>query len=356
VAIDWFVKLPFKRALPTSGRVGREDALIVGVIALVALPAAHDVRWTNPYPLPVQPTAITRYLEAHIGLNPGDEFRGRVVTLFPPAPGRAEGSWDAMIAGDVAAYKKTGNDRRFVGLWAFGIPTLQEYSQIIAPATYFWITRGMSSADDKQDMRNHPLITRLNVPLLRLLGVRFVINPAPITGAAELQLVLQDGDDYLYELRDTNLGQFSATTAIRVRDVPEMLQRIRSTADLAAGTFVFEEVPPALAPGAVTIRMERSAIRVTGSSRGTALVVLPFTYSHCYGVSRLDASKGVRLVRVNVGMLGLLFTTDVDATLTMSTGLFNRSNCLIDDSQDYQALALARGGVMIPRGGLVPNN
>jgi hypothetical protein len=53
-------------------------------------------------------------------------FRGRAVTLFPPAPGRAEASWDSMIASDVAVYAKTGNDRRFVGLWAFGIPTLQD--------------------------------------------------------------------------------------------------------------------------------------------------------------------------------------------------------------------------------------
>jgi hypothetical protein len=182
-----------------------------------------------------------------------------------------------------------------------------------------------------------------------------VITPVPIAEATRLQFALQDGDDYLYELRDANLGQYSATTVIRIRDVPDMLQQIRSTADLLDHTFVFEEVPPALAPAAVTIRMERSAIRVTGKSLGTALVVLPFTYSHCYALSRLAKSKGVRLVRANLGMLGLRFTTEVDATLTMSAGLFNHSNCLLTDVQDYERLALAQAARMIPRGGLLPN-
>jgi hypothetical protein len=291
VAVGWTARVPLLRASPTTGLLRREDAWIVAVIALVVLPAVHDVRRSNPYRLPVQPSAITRYLQAHIGLRPGDVFRGRAVTLFPPAPGRAEASWDSMIASDVAVYAKTGNDRRFVGLWAFGIPTLQEYSQIIAPPTYFWLTRAMSSADDKQDMRNHALITRLNVPLLELLGVRFVITPVPITAATRLQFVLQDGDDYLYALGDANLGQYSATTVIRVQDVPDMLRRIRGTADLLDHTFVFEEVPPALAPGAVTVRMERSAISVTGKSQGTALVILPFSYSHCYGLSHLAEAK-----------------------------------------------------------------
>jgi hypothetical protein len=70
-----------------------------------------------------------------------------------------------------------------------------------------------------------------------------------------------------------------------------MLRRIRGTADLLDHTFVFEEVPPALAPGAVTVRMERSAISVTGKSQGTALVILPFSYSHCYGLSHLAEAK-----------------------------------------------------------------
>ena len=353
LAVAWTARWASMRTSPASGVVRHEDAWIVGVIALVVLPATHDLRQNNPYRLPIEPTTITRYLQAHIGLNPGDVFRGRAVTLYPPASDRAVASWDSMIASDIATYDKTGNDRRFVGLWAFGIPTLQEYSQVVAPSTYFWLTRAMSSADDTQDMRNHALITRLNVPLLELLGVRFVITPARLTEATRLQLVLQDGDDYLYAVPGANLGQHSPTTVIRIRDAPDLLQRIRGTADLLDRTFVLEEVPPVLAPAAVTISMERSAISVTGTSQGTALVVLPFTYSRCYGLSSLAQSKGVRLLRVNLGMLGLLFTREVDATLTMSTGLFNHSNCLLSDLRDHEQLALGEAARLIPRGGLL---
>jgi hypothetical protein len=58
---------------------------------------------------------------------------------------------------------------------------------------------------------------------------------------------------------------------------------------------------------------------------------------------------------VNLGMLGLLFTSEVDATLTLSSGLFNHPECLLTDSRDYERLALARAAHMTPRGGLLPS-
>jgi hypothetical protein len=58
---------------------------------------------------------------------------------------------------------------------------------------------------------------------------------------------------------------------------------------------------------------------------------------------------------VNLGMLGLLFTSEVDATLTLSSGLFNHPECLLTDLRDYERLALARAAHMTPRGGLLPS-
>jgi hypothetical protein len=72
-------------------------------------------------------------------------------------------------------------------------------------------------------------------------------------------------------------------------------------------------------------------------------------------LSSLAESKGTRLIRVNLSMFGLLFTTEVDATLALSAGLFNHPNCLLTDLRDYERLALARAAHMTPRGGLLPN-
>src|SRR5262249_29913517 len=117
-----------------------EQAAIPLAIGLLTLAAARDRSTNNPYLQPVRPTPITDYLVPRIGLPaPGATFRGRAATIFPPSPDRPGASWDAMIAADIATYRQRRNDLRFAGLWAFGIPTLQEYTQIINPGTYFWI-------------------------------------------------------------------------------------------------------------------------------------------------------------------------------------------------------------------------
>ena len=331
----------------SRARAGAVEALFAGVIALVVFPGARDAAASNPYHDPVRHTAMTRYLQAQIGLEPGSAFRGRVASLFQP-PDRA--SWDAMITADIGTYDAAGNDLRFVGLWAFGIPTLQEYSQIVDPGTYFWVTRSLSRRDDKQDMRNHPLITRVDVPLLRAFGIRFVISAVQMPAGSPLQLVLRDGTHYLYEVPHPNLGQHAPTAVATVRDFSEMFHAMRGTDDLLGRTFVFEEVPARLVPAAVEIRMQRGGLRVSGTSGGTSLVVLPFTYSRCYSVSNA-AGPEVRLIRVNLSMLGVLFTGSVDATLDMSTGLFHRSGCRLTDTRDYERLGLARLARAIPRGG-----
>jgi hypothetical protein len=328
------------------------EALLAGVIALVVLPGAQSVRASNPYREPVRHTSITRYLQAHIGLEPGSVFRGRVVSVFQPMSSQDGASWDSMIEHDIGLYHAVGNDLRFVGLWAFGIPTLEEYSQIIDPGTYFWVTRSLSGPHDKQDMRNHPLITRVDLPLLRVLGIRFVISPVQMRGDSSLELLLRDGNHYLYEIPHPNLGQYAATSVVAVRDFPEMFHAMRGTPDLLERTFVFDDLPTGLLPATVEIRVQRGALQVNGTSEGVALAVLPFTYSRCYGVSNAAKDSGAQLIRVNLSMLGLLFTKKVDATLDMSSGLFHRSNCTLMDVRDYQRLGLARVASAIPHGGL----
>ncbi len=329
------------------------ETLLAGVIALVVLPGARDVGASNPYREPVRQTAITRFLQAHIGLEPGSVFRGRAVSVFQPTSLPNGASWDAMIANDIGMYTAVGNDLRFVGLWAFGIPTLEEYSQIISPGTYFWVTRALSGPNDKQDMRNHALITRVDLPLLRALGIRYVISPVQMRGDSALELVLRDGNHYLYEVPHPNLGQYAATSVVMVRDFSEMFQGMRGTADLLGRTFVSDDLPSGLVPATVEIRVQRGGLRVHGTSEGVSLAVLPFTFSRCYTVSNDAKSSGARLIRVNLSMLGLLFTKTVDATLDMSSGLFHRSNCTLMDVRDYERLGLARVVSAIPRGGLV---
>jgi len=191
------------------------DTVVALIIVAAVVPRLRSVRATNPWPQLAGATPITVLLENEIGIEPGSTFRGRVATIFSPAEPNTPAHWDGIVAHDAARYSVQRNDHRFVGLWAFQIPTLQEYSQMLTPGIYFWITRAMSRARDKQDMRNHAIITRPDIPLMKLFGVRYVIDPQPIEDPELTLRATSAGGDLLYELAHVNLGQYYAGHVVR---------------------------------------------------------------------------------------------------------------------------------------------
>jgi hypothetical protein len=326
---------------------------VVGLIVIVAVTARlQSVRDTNPWPQPAGATPITELLKNVIGVEPGSTFRGRVATILSPTEAKHPAHWDRLVAHDAARYRVQQNDHRFVGLWAFQIPTLQEYSQILTPGTYFWITRAMSAAWDKQDMRNHAIITRPDIPLMKLFGVRYVIDSQPRENAELTFVATSAAGDLLYELADVNLGQYYARHVARANNFDEMLHGMGSTASLLETTWVYEDVPSALSSARVEIRFVAAGIRVTGKSDGTALMLLPFTFSRCFAVNVRSGDQAARMVRANLNMLGLLFTDSVDAELTLATGPFTRPTCLLDEAREVQRLGLDRVARGFSRGSL----
>jgi hypothetical protein len=343
-----------QRRLPTRRwPIGDMAAVLLLVVAVV--PRLRAGGASNPYPQPARETPITAYLEKAIGIKPGSQFKGRVATMWPAdASPEATVSWDAMIAHDMRAYQLQGNDHRFVGLWAFQIPTLQEFSQLLTPGAYFWITRGMSNASDKQDMRNSAIISVPNVPLLRLLGVRYLITPKPLV-LPDLSLRVQaPAGDRLYEISNANLGQYYARRVVRAASASEMLRGMASTQALMDTTWVFEPVPTNLSAASAVITLVPAGFRVQGTSSGTSLSLLPFVFNRCYSMALNGGDSKARLVRANLNMLGLLFTGSVDATLTLETGPWNRPGCLAEESRDLAALGLSAALQEFSRGSLTP--
>jgi hypothetical protein len=327
------------------------DTVVALIIVGAVLPRLRSARATNPWPQLAGATPITVLLKDEIGVDPGSTFRGRVATIFS-ADSSTPAHWDGIVAHDAARYSVQQNDHRFVGLWAFQIPTLQEYSQMLTPGTYFWITRAMSTARDKQDMRNHAIITRLDIPLMKLFGVRYVIDPQPIEDPELALRATSAGGDLLYELAHVNLGQYYARHVVRATSFAEMLHGMGSTASLLDTTWVYESVPSTLAAARVEIRFVPSGIRVTGESDGTALTLLPFTFSRCLALNVSSGDQGSRMVRANLNMLGLLFTDSLDATLTLATGPFTRPGCLLEEARELQRLGLDEAAREFPRGSL----
>jgi len=328
------------------------DAVVALIIIAAVVPRMRSVRFTNPWPQRASATPITALLNYEIGVEPGSRFRGRVATIFSPAGSTAPAQWDAVVAHDAARYRAQKNDHRFVGLWEFQIPTLQEYSQMLTPGTYFWITRTMSGATDKQDMRNHAIITRPDIPLMKLFGVRYVIDPQPIADPGLALRATSSTGDRLYELADVNLGQYYARHVVRAASFAEMLRAMGTTASLLDTTWVYEEVPSTLSMARGEITFVRSGIRVKAGSDGGALLLLPFTFSRCFALEVSSGDPGARMVRANLNMLGLLFTGSIDATLTLATGPFTRPGCLLEEARDLQRLGLDQAVRDFPRGSL----
>ena len=346
------ISIAFNRAALRWPQLGQVTLLAV-VLSVVALmwPRLGSVRDFNPWPQPAMPTPITRLLEDTIGFAGNATFRGRVATLFASTNGDPA-SWDRVVAHDTARIRLQQNDHRLSGLWAFQIPTLQEYSQMLTPGTYFWITRAMSTHDDIQDMRSHAIMTRPDLPLMKLFGVRYVITPRPIADAGfELRAAAPSGD-LLYEIDGANVGQYYAGEVRRVPDVSSMLREMGATNTLLDKTWVFEDLPADLSPGQASLALAPSGLRVTGRSAGTALVLLPYTFHRCYRQDVASGDRGARLVRANLNMLGLLFTESIDTTLTLKAGPASDSRCMLDEDRELASLGLARAAREFGRGSL----
>jgi hypothetical protein len=87
--------------------------------------ADPNFRAQNPFVWPPHQTAMTKLLQAEIGLHEGEPFRGRVASIagseFEPQyaniPLLSQHDYDAAVA------LYTGNDHRDFGLWYYNIPT-----------------------------------------------------------------------------------------------------------------------------------------------------------------------------------------------------------------------------------------
>src|SRR5215211_4264713 len=228
-AARW-ISWPLRQPLPTAERL----VVIVLPVAIVlytptvarpARSAETESVYAFSSPLPQPETAITRILKSEIPLVPGQPFRGRVANLtgaiFPQ-----EREWQRYSLVHYFAQLTTGNLHDGPGLWQDQIPTLLEYSTLVTPA-YFALLRVFLTHPTDIVTRNIIGTRRIDLRILRLLGIRFIITDVVLSGArlrAEIKiptplksrqllgyahLEMESFQLYLYELDEVNVGQFS---------------------------------------------------------------------------------------------------------------------------------------------------
>jgi hypothetical protein len=306
------------------------------------------------YPQPQ--TEITRILKAEIGLVPGHPFRGRAASMLGfmfPQERRADRIWLVYYFAQFA----TGNLHDGPGLWQDDIPTVMEYNTLLTPA-YLAVTRRFFTQPSDRVTRNTVFLRRIDMRMLKLLGVRFLIVDTPVEGArlwarlriptpredrvrlAMPNLELEYFDIYLYELSDVNLGQFSPTRVQVLADAGKTLAAL-SDASLALDETVIvgEPLRDDLTKATLkTFTVDRDRYHVQAISEGPAILLLPIEFSRCLNVSSRSAGVLPQLFRADLLLTGIVFERELDADISFHSGPFRNSHCRLDDRADLEKL------------------
>ena len=332
--------------LVAAARIAHPALVVPAVAALVALPVVFSApSQSRNYTYPPRTNPVVDVLSEEIGLRPGKPFRGRVATLT----GRAftgSASWFDLHTADYALIRSLGNDHRGVGLWYHDIPTLFVYNALISPP-FFAVTRRFLERPGDRQMRNVMTLRRIDLRILRALGVRFIITDAPADDAGRLRLTLPAGDRFplhLYELEGANFGQFSPTHGVVAPDARGMLDALaRDELDLERAVVVESPLPFGLvAASAATITPVVGGLDIKASSAGNSALLLPLEFSNCLKItpSTADGAMAPRLFRANLLQTGVLFERRLDATIRYFTGPFEGANCRLEDQRDMKRLRI----------------
>ena len=93
--------------------------------------------------------------------------------------------------------------------------------------------------------------------------------------------------------------------------------------------------PPLVPARDMQLSIVRGGLHVSGKSDGTSLVVLPQQFSHCLRAR----DPGVRFVRANLLLTGMIFSGEVDTDISFDYGLFSPA-CRYADLRDFKQLDL----------------
>ena len=309
------------------------NALIVVILIILVNKIEAKNHSNINYP-PKNNKLINGVREA-IALTKGtDLFKGRLATFTGILSNKAV-IWSDLHGFDNTIAKVTNNDFRFVGPWYERIPTLQEYSQTISPATYFLFTRTLSRKNDKQ-IRNIIIFSKINTKILALYGVKYVITDKKIEGLSLADsLLLENKILFLYEIIDTNIGNYSPTNfKVAGNYVDFIEQSINEEINFRENVYVKQILDYKLIPiqsSAIMIgsngRMNITAL----NSKGFSILVLPFEFSSCIKMQN-NLNNYANLITVNFNQMGIIFEDKLDVNIEFRNGILDNSYCRIVDS------------------------
>jgi hypothetical protein len=332
------------RFMQTSPHV-RLAAMVMGLILVAVLPAstanfamngAHAFANLYSRPLPDEPELVALLVD-NTGLAVGKPFRGA-----------SGGFWTHWTA---TTDQILENHSLEINLWLRGVPTVDEYSQLVTPQLLYYVYRVLGQNVLRELNAFRPLST--NWKGMQLFGLRYLMGSSPLESYVhEFPLVTlpyrpytppsmpetkPPSTWYIYELPRPNLGDYSPTEVVTAQTGDKITAVIAARDfDFTRQAVVSEPINESLVPAHnMQVSIIRNGIHVSGKSDGTSLVVLPYQFSNCLRPS----NRQVRLVRTNLMMAGLLFSGDLDTDIVFDYGLFSPA-CRRADIADTRQLDL----------------
>jgi hypothetical protein len=316
---------------------------LAGVGPLGLPPIAH---------VPVNKGPIVDYLQQRIGLQPNSEFRGYASTFLGAPDGLVRTAnkapservtYETYIAARETLSASFGNSFQNMDLWNSDIPTLEEYGQWVSKQMYYFDRDMLAEPKDVVDpLQSIILVYRFRPLLLRALGVRFVITDGILADPSIERVVTESGKNgtsiNVYEIKGTNLGQFSPTQMTWVPDYGTAVTALRQQSDFENHVVLFGppewsvELVPATRSRLIAIK---DGYQVTASAPGEAMIILPLQYSHCWQVENADDPNSLRIFRANIVQTGILFNGTLNVRLRFDFEPW-RAGCRLEDARDIE--------------------
>jgi hypothetical protein len=294
----------------------------------------------------VRKGAIHQYLEEHIALTPGREFRGYaglylgvdgfMRKLFPLPNGAV--AHETYIHARWIFGNAFGHMFQLTDLWNSNIPTFEDYGQWVTKQMFMFDSDLLAGDEDFMDRQGVATHIYMFAPkLLALLGVRYVVSDGTVSGASVTEILRETstaGTLRLYEIHNVNLGNFSPTKVVTANSYDGAVSEVQNLQD--RDSVILLESPPV--PSAITpaaqahLIVEKGGYRISAQSSGNSLLILPVQFSHCWQLVAPPENKAL-IFRANIIQTGIYFQGNLDADLRFRFGLAN-SSCRRQDADD----------------------
>jgi hypothetical protein len=288
----------------------------------------------NAYTMPwSDEPELAEYLLAHIGLGVGKPYRGSA-TFVP-----------------FGAYEIVS----IANLWQKGIPTVNEYSQLVTPQAFYLqvelFKQGGGGANGFWPWVGSGGSYDVLFKTFQALGVRYVLNHAPFEVAeqhkfAGLSLPRRQpptppGQWQIYQLPDPNVGNYSPTEIVLADSGAQIIASLaKADFDFRRQVIVSAGEGPLVPARDMRLTVNRGGgFHISGHSDGTSFVILPQQFTNCLKVS----DSRVRIVRANLMWTGVIFSGDIDTDIWFAYGMFS-PGCRRHDLADMRQLGLVLPG------------